>query len=78
METAKLFVNGRSQAVRLPKSVRFDDDVKEVTIERHGDEVTLRPHRPSWARFAEDAPAVEDDFLLNRDDLPPQDRVPLP
>jgi len=38
---AKVFMNGRSQAVRLPKAFRFDTD--EVTVERQGDGVVLRP-----------------------------------
>lgn len=40
-EVAKVFMSGRSQAVRLPKAFRFD--TKEVTIERVGDAVILRP-----------------------------------
>ena len=39
--TAKIFTTGRSQAVRLPKAFRFDTD--EVTIEKVGDAVVLRP-----------------------------------
>ncbi len=47
MQTAKLFLNGRSQAVRLPKAFRFEG-VTEVYIERDGDRVVLRPgKRPS-------------------------------
>jgi antitoxin VapB len=47
MHTAKLFLNGRSQAVRLPKAFRFEG-VTEVQIERDGDAVILRPSkRPS-------------------------------
>lgn len=47
MQTAKLFINGRSQAVRLPKAFRFEG-VNEVLIERDGDAVILRPStRPS-------------------------------
>lgn len=47
MQTAKLFINGRSQAVRLPKAFRFEG-VQEVLIERVGDAVVLRPpKRPS-------------------------------
>ena len=42
MQTAKLFSNGRSQAVRLPKAFRFEG-VNEVQIERDGDAVILRP-----------------------------------
>ena len=39
---AKVFMNGRSQAVRLPKEFRFDTD--EVTVERQADgAVVLRP-----------------------------------
>lgn len=43
MKTAKLFRHGGSQAVRLPKEFRFPGD--EVTIERRGEEVVLRPSR---------------------------------
>lgn len=47
--TAKIFMNGRSQAVRLPKDFRFDVD--EVYIERRGDEVVLRPATSHAARI---------------------------
>jgi antitoxin VapB len=51
MDTAKLFVNGRSQAVRLPKSFRFEG-LTEVFIERDGDRVILSPTRkPSIERL---------------------------
>ncbi len=42
METAKLFLNGRSQAVRLPKAFRFDG-LNEVYIQRDGDRIILSP-----------------------------------
>ena len=41
LETAKIFTTGRSQAVRLPKAYRFN--TAEVTIERQGNAVILRP-----------------------------------
>jgi antitoxin VapB len=41
LETAKIFTTGRSQAVRLPKAYRFN--TTEVTIERKGNAVILRP-----------------------------------
>ena len=41
LSTAKVFTTGRSQAVRLPKAFRFT--TSEVTIERQGDAVILRP-----------------------------------
>ena len=43
MTTAKLFKHGGSQAVRLPKAFRFKGT--EVIIEKHGDEVVLKPKR---------------------------------
>ena len=51
MQSAKLFLNGRSQAVRLPKAFRFDG-MTEVFIERDGDRVILHPtRRPSIERL---------------------------
>lgn len=41
LATAKVFTTGRSQAVRLPKAFRFN--TAEVTVERQGDAVILRP-----------------------------------
>ena len=41
MSTAKIFQHGGSQAVRLPRAFRFEG--KEVLIEKHGDEVVLKP-----------------------------------
>jgi antitoxin VapB len=41
MTTAKIFQHGGSQAVRLPKAFRFSGS--EVLIEKHGDDVVLRP-----------------------------------
>jgi antitoxin VapB len=41
LATAKVFTTGRSQAVRLPKAFRFDTD--EVTIEKVGNALVLRP-----------------------------------
>ena len=50
IDTAKVFTTGRSQAVRLPKAFRFN--TKEVTIERQGDAVILRPKldTATWAQ----------------------------
>jgi virulence-associated protein VagC len=47
--TARLFRNGRSQAVRLPKEFRFEGE--EVAIRREGESVILEPlRRRSWPR----------------------------
>jgi antitoxin VapB len=66
-DTAKVFMSGRSQAVRLPKAYRVD--AAEMTIERVGDALLLRPVRPD---------ALER-FLANRDAhlaAHPDDRFP--
>ena len=49
METAKVFENGRSQAVRLPKKFRFD--VEEVVVQQLGEAVILVPKESIWQTF---------------------------
>ena len=61
MNTAKLFVNGRSQAVRLPKEYRFDDD--EVIVNKLGDVVMLFPRRKGWDIMAQAIERFSDDAL---------------
>ena len=70
--TAKLFMNGRSQAIRLPADFRFSGN--EVIIEKHGETVTLRPKPCGWDNFFARASKVPDDFLKDRLDTPPEDR----
>ena len=65
MNTARLFSNGRSQAVRLPKEYRFDDD--EVFITKVGDMVILYPRRKGWDLLARGIARFTDDFLPTRD-----------
>jgi antitoxin VapB len=47
-DIAKVFKSGGSQAVRLPKQYRFDED--EVLIYREGNRVILEPRRAEWSR----------------------------
>ena len=47
MQTARLFINGNSQAVRLPKDFRFEGD--EVVIKKVGNAVVLLPKRYAYA-----------------------------
>lgn len=49
MQTVKLFENGRSQAVRLPKEYRFEGN--EVSIKKVGEAVILLPVNNKWAVF---------------------------
>ena len=71
-KTAKVFMNGRSQAVRLPVEFRFN--CPEVFIEKQGQAVILRPKPQGWDDFFARTPQVQDDFLADRNDEPPQDR----
>ncbi|HEX8252600.1 MAG TPA: type II toxin-antitoxin system VapB family antitoxin [Thermoanaerobaculia bacterium] len=52
-ERAKIFSNGGSQAVRLPKSCRFPDDQQEVVVRREGQRVILEPADEWPADFLE-------------------------
>lgn len=61
METAKLFANGKSQAVRLPKECRFPGD--EVYAKKVGDAVLLFPKDKVWQIFMEGLGGFSDDFL---------------
>lgn len=74
--TAKLFRNGRSQAVRLPSEFRFDG--KEVFIRQDSatGDVILSRRPDSWKSFfalADQADVLED-FMTERRDQPPQKR----
>ena len=61
MNTTRVFTNGRSQAVRIPKNYRFDVD--EVFINKIGDAVVLTPARSLARAFDEGAAMLTDDFL---------------
>ncbi|MCE2434192.1 MAG: antitoxin [Candidatus Latescibacteria bacterium] len=64
MKTAKLFANGRSQAVRLPKEFRFEGS--EVYIRRLGKMVVLLPRDDPWAPLIESLDMFSDDFMAER------------
>jgi len=65
-------MNGRSQAVRLPKEFRFDCD--EVYISKQGNKVVISEKSPTWDDFFDSKSVFDDDFLKDRADLEPQDR----
>jgi antitoxin VapB len=75
MTTAKLFQNGRSQAVRLPKEFRFAG--KEVRIEKMEDGVLLRPVHQNWVLFEACGKFSDDFFADGREQLPLQKRPRL-
>jgi antitoxin VapB len=60
MQTAKLFQNGSSQAVRLPKELRFDGD--QVYIKRVGNGVMLLPFAAPWQTLIDSLDHFTEDF----------------
>ncbi len=76
MLTAKIFRNGRNQAVRIPVEMSFATDT--VTLEKHGDALIVRPQRQGgWAEyFADESARMPEDFVIP-EDLPLPERDPL-
>ena len=78
MLTAKIFESGRSQAVRIPKEFRFDEDLKEVYINRVGDVIMLTPINSKWSTFIDQLNQENAEFDVNiPEDLQVQDRESL-
>ena len=63
MMTAKIFENGRSQAVRLPKECRFNTD--EVVVNKIGDIVMLMPKTNKWNSFMQAIDTFSEDYMEN-------------
>jgi antitoxin VapB len=63
LETSKLFANGQSQAVRLPKEYRFSGS--EVYIQKVGHVVMLFPKDRAWETFLNGLNSFTDDFLAD-------------
>lgn len=72
MKRAKLFKNGQSQAVRLPKEFRFEG--KEVYIKKVGNTVVLIPADRPWHALIDSLDKFSDDFLETRDQPDSQER----
>ena len=70
--TAKVFMNNRSQAVRLPKDFQFQ--TSEVFIRKEGDNVILSPRPESWSDYLDHGPKASPHFMENVEDLPIQER----
>ena len=69
---AKLFRNGRSQAVRLPKEFQFQ--TSEVFIRKQGDEVILSARPTDWSEYLASGPVASPEFMDNVEELPLQER----
>ncbi|MBI3188248.1 MAG: antitoxin [Gammaproteobacteria bacterium] len=69
---ARLFRNGRNQAVRLP--VEFEINADEVYVRREGDEIVLTPRPRSWDNYFEHGKRLAEDFPDEIEDVAPQQR----
>jgi antitoxin VapB len=72
MKRAKIFKNGQSQAVRLPKEFRFEGG--EVYIQRDGNSVILMPIKKSWEKLRESLNQFSEDFMDERSQPSPKKR----
>ena len=72
--TAKIFMNNRSQAVRLPKEFQFK--TSEVFIRRQGEDVVLSARPMDWSAYLSSGPVASKEFMEAVDDLSAQERDP--
>ena len=74
--TAKLFMNGRSQAVRLPANYRFDCDEVYIRRDPETGDVVISRKPGSWHDYFDmmDSIDVPDDFMKERDNELPEER----
>ena len=75
MRTAKIFKNGKSQAVRLPKEFRFDGE--EVYIKKVNNTVVLIPKDKPWENLFLSLGKMSEDFMTDREQPPLQEREGL-
>lgn len=71
---ARIFMNNRNQAVRLPKEFQFNS--REVFIRKEGNDVILSPKPPDWSAYLADGPVASESFMDGVEDLPTQEREP--
>jgi antitoxin VapB len=72
--TAKIFMNNRNQAGRLPKEFQFN--TLEVFIRKEGKDVILSPRPVDWSSYLANGPVASDTFMEGIEDLPMQEREP--
>lgn len=73
MATAKLFKNGQSQAVRLPKEFRLQG--KEVKISKQGNKIILEPIETTVENWFSAMSQFTDDFMANGREPQPQEQT---
>jgi antitoxin VapB len=77
MTATSLFINNRSQAVRLPAELRMPSDIKRVNVRALGADRIISPLNQTWDSFFLHTPAVSEDFMAERADQTQPEREVL-
>ena len=77
MPRSTVFKTNRSQAVRLPKTVAFPENVRQVEIIKVGPARLITPVGHRWDDFFTEGPTVSEDFMNERIQPPAEEREPL-
>jgi antitoxin VapB len=77
MTSSTVFITNRSQAVRLPKSVAFPDDVHQVDILKIGRSRVIVPQGRRWDDLFLSGPRASEDFITGREQPLVEEREPL-
>lgn len=74
-QTARVFMNGQSQAVRIPKEFRFNSDEVFISRNENGD-IVLSEKKPTWSNFFAEFndPKGLESFIADREQETPQDK----
>jgi antitoxin VapB len=77
MTSSTVFTSNRSQAVRLPKAVAFPEDVHQVDILKIGRSRVIVPQGKRWDDLFQNGPRASEDFMVEREQPPAEEREPL-
>ena len=77
MAISSVFINNRTQAVRLPVELRLPEGVRKVEVRARGNERIISPVGQTWDSFFLGGPAVSEDFLPEHAPQPLGEREPL-
>ena len=77
MSTGSVFVNNRTQAVRLPADTRFPEGIKQVNVRVLGKDRILSPVEHTWDSFFLSDEHVSDDFINQRASQEQSEREPF-
>jgi antitoxin VapB len=75
MAVAKVFINGKSQAIRLPREYRVEGST--VYVNRVGNAIVLLPINDPWQGLLDSLGKFSDDFMKTREQDVTQERQPL-